>query len=36
MLWYAFTGALPEGPDASQIPDMAIPNGIVPDSLVRP
>jgi hypothetical protein len=35
MLWYAFTDAAPQGRDAGRIPDMAIPNGIVLDSLVR-
>ena len=42
MLWYAFTGPAPEetsssgSRDDTHIPNMAIPDGIVLDSLVRP
>ena len=35
MLWYAFTNEAPEGRTGDHIPDMAIPNGIILDSMAR-
>jgi hypothetical protein len=35
MLWYAFTSDAPEGKAGDRIPDMAIPGGIVLDSMIR-
>lgn len=35
MLWYAFTTQTPDDGTAGHIPDMAIPGGIVLDSIIR-
>jgi len=35
MLWYAYMGDAPDGRMESRIPDMRIPGGIVPDSIIR-